>query len=422
MGDHYILERYLSNSLEDEEYRDEFQVEQTNIYTEKVPQWTTGEVGDWLRRIGFSEFCDIFHQVGVDGDILLTLTDTCMKDDLEMKNGIMRKRFQRELRTLKRNTDYSCLRNGEEIAQWLSSISVDFREFTYNLQSKDMTLEYMEKLSKEDLMDMLKDAGVENSVHQLKIYEAMLQSHPHHNSYDLPSDESSISSEPHGASALSNYDVYITYPVEGGAELASLIKMQLELRGYSAFLATNNHQGLPQRNKKIIQETKHFVLVLVPGSLDSCKVSSNKSSDKIREEIHAALQHDSVIIPVVDNFQWPASEELDPEVREVAYFNNVRWVHEYQDACIQKLERFLGGESYVTIDTPWNNNIGKPLARSRRSSGISTPMSGWSMPSRRVSEAPLSNSLSALLSVPRHLRRSNASLISTDSGMDTLNC
>ena len=419
MGDHYILERYLSNSLDDDDgdqFVDDFKVVQTVMYTDKVPQWTEQDVSTWLKKIGFADFCDIFRQVGVDGDILLTLKDSCMKEDLEMTNGILRKRFQRELRNLKKNTDYSCIPGGDEIATWLTGINQDFREFTYNLYSKDMSVESMMELSKEDLIDMLKAAGVDNIVHQHRIYEAVLREQEHSfQSYGPNSpeqSESSLLSEVTGN--VMSSDVYITFARDAGPELASLIRMQLELAGFSVFLADNQHQSLAPRNTKMIQNAKHFVLVLVPGALDSCKLSPN-CSDKIKDEIQTALDAGSNIVPVVADFQWPSSEELDPEVREVAYFNNVRWVHEYQDECIRKLIRFLGGGNLLKPDSPFK---GRSLARSRRSSGFSTPLSG---PSRRPSEAPLSTSLlSSLLNVPRPLRRSNVSLVSCDSGLDTL--
>lgn len=39
----------------------------------------------------------------VDGDLLLLLTEKELKDDLNMKSGILRKRFLRELESLKVN-------------------------------------------------------------------------------------------------------------------------------------------------------------------------------------------------------------------------------------------------------------------------------------------------------------------------------
>ena len=67
-------------------------------YLEKVPQWTVDNVLEWLKKVGFTEYVSVFEQCGVDGDILLLLKDKDIKEDLEMKNRIIRKRFIRELK------------------------------------------------------------------------------------------------------------------------------------------------------------------------------------------------------------------------------------------------------------------------------------------------------------------------------------
>ena len=64
--------------------------------------------------------------------------------------------------------------------------------------------------------------------------------------------------------------------------------------------------------------------------------------DKLRTEIEVALAAECNIVPVVDNFQFPAQEELSPAVRAVSYFNCVRWVHDYQDACLDKERLTIG--------------------------------------------------------------------------------
>ena len=469
MGDHYILTRFLSNGHPELEASSGGGGEQVVIvnqeespYTERVPQWGEEEVAAWLRTIGFGDFCDVFRSVGVDGDILLLLTEASMREDLEITNGILRKRFQRELRQLKRTSDYSCC-GGQDTADFLNRISCDsretMREFTYNLISKDMTLEHMKSLSKEDLVDMLKDAGIDNIVHQHKICDAVeaLWEEGSYRSVRSSIPSSFVSSEV----SPQQYDVYLTCPLASGAELASLIKMQLEIKGISVYFNDNSRDSgsgssLSQQKVKLIQDTRHFVLVLVPGALDSCRGERAEAAggdSKLHDEVVTALQAGANIVPVILDFQWPSAEELRPEVREVAFFNCVRWVHEYQDACIEKLERFIrpqaAGDNFLRIDSPFSNILRTPR-RSRTHSGVSTPASaskagsrklseahlstsysfpapdrsGFSTPasasrsgSRRPSEAPLSMSLleRSLLNVPRNLRKSNVSI---DSGLE----
>lgn len=66
----------------------------------------------------------------------------------------------------------------------------------------------------------------------------------------------------------------------------------------------------------------------------------------IHFQLKCAFEHDKNIIPVFDpQFEWPGEEMLIPEdIRGITRFNGVQWVHEYQEACIDKLERFITGE------------------------------------------------------------------------------
>lgn len=78
------------------------------------------------------------------------------------------------------------------------------------------------------------------------------------------------------------------------------------------------------------------------------------------QEIVAALTANCNIIPIIDNFTWPEPEKLPEDMRTgtiyfkfenydclysllfistVCHFNGVRWIHDYQDACVDKLER-----------------------------------------------------------------------------------
>jgi len=60
------------------------------------------------------------------------------------------------------------------------------------------------------------------------------------------------------------------------------------------------------------------------------------------QEIVAALNSNCNIIPIMDqHFDWPEVERLPEDMRSVAHFNGVSWIHDYQDACIDKLERYI---------------------------------------------------------------------------------
>ena len=53
------------------------------------------------------QYADSFEESRVDGDLLLQLSEDMLREDIEMRNGILRRRFLRELTNLKRMADYS---------------------------------------------------------------------------------------------------------------------------------------------------------------------------------------------------------------------------------------------------------------------------------------------------------------------------
>merc|ERR1711868_343853 len=146
-------------------------------------------------------------------------------------------------------------------------------------------------------------------IHRHKIIEAVM---------NTDEDNSTLSDS---AFSEPGNDVFISYSKHGGAELASLIKIQLEMR---------------DREMSIFAD---------------CHDHSEVVSDKI--------------IPVTVDFTWPSPEMIPEDIRAITSFNGVRWIHDYQDACIDKIERFIKGES-SRVSSPFNL---------RRDSGRSTPIS-----------------------------------------------
>ena len=44
---------------------------------------------------------------------------------------------------------------------------------------------------------------------------------------------------------------------------------------------------------------------------------------------------------MINNFKWPEAEELPEDIRSICTINGINWIHEYQDASVDKLERYL---------------------------------------------------------------------------------
>lgn len=375
----------------------------------QVPLWSVDDVLKWVKKIGFSDYLSAFAESSVDGDLLLQLDDANMKEDLHMSNGILRRRFTRELVKLKRTADYSsCDRQG--IAAFLHEhpqLGEEFLEYAYGLILHGLSVDLMRRLANSSLDDALKEAGVSTSVHRQRIVEAIFSDPSQNDCGSLAASDFEVDrfSEP-------SYDVYVcnANPASHGSrELASLIEVHLKMRGLTVILGDSNSPSPANRmcdsescavssNVSNIQRCRHFVLVLTPGTLDDfCNLDpdlhdqfpSVVKTEKIRlwADIVAALQSkDCNIVPVIDpNFQFPDPDELPENMRALCYFNSVRWIHDYQDACIDKLERFIRGEPYLKNSDSYgrlyssnpsfltvNYGLGSS-SRSRNDSGRSTP-------------------------------------------------
>ena len=336
------------------------------FFTMQVPAWTVDQVVAWVNQSGFQEYAAAFQESGVDGDILLMLNDRNIREDIGIRNGILRKRFMRELLALKKNADYAGCEGGPQTAAFLARIQPEYRCYTYNLVSHDLSLVYMQRLEATELEDMLLYAGVESTIHRHKIVEAVFSCQ----------DEDSLADSLYSEPAT---DVYLSYPrSSGGAELASLITMQLRLRELSVVSEAHDGNGVGEAVLDQIRDARFFVLVMPPGTLDSCLELQDSGGaawrrPRLHHEITAALEADLNIIPVTLDFQWPDAAQLPEEIRDLAHFNGVRWVHDYQDACIDKLEKFIRQDQpFLRTESPYGS--GGVVNRS----GRSTPFGGSS--------------------------------------------
>ena len=331
---------------------------------------------------------EAFRDSEVDGDLLLQLDENNLKNDLGIDNGILRKRFTRELNNLKKCADYTCVdRLG--VVPFLSAI--DLQTYAYSLILLDMSPEFMKRLNSVDLNDMLKEAGVHNSVHRHQIIEA--------------TQEEDLTNE---SEDLEDFDVYISQAGlnQGSLELASLISVNLQIRGLSIFNPAY-HLDLAQRicdnkscvlaaNDQALKRCKNVIFVLGQGSLDGC-IGDSQCKDKLHREVKNALQDKGCnIITVFEaDFQFPDPEDLPEDMRALVFFNSVAWVHDYQDACVDKLEKFIRGETFLKSNSygsfnninngtrsPNINNTTYPFQYNNRSRTDSGRSSRKSSPSR----------------------------------------
>ncbi|XP_014370450.2 NAD(+) hydrolase sarm1 isoform X2 [Papilio machaon] len=297
--------------------------------SQQVPLWSIEDVKEWVKQIGFSEYANNFQESRVDGDLLLQISEDNLKEDIGLLNGIKRKRFTRELQQLKKMADYSSRDTGS-LNEFLQTIGPEYTIYTYSMLNAGVDKESMRGLSDEQLEN---ECHIVNSIHRLRILNAIRVY------------ESTLPSK--GEENMEkNLDVFVSYRRSNGSQLASLLKVHLQLRGFTVFIDVERLEAGKFDNNLLqsIRQAKNFLLVLTPNALERCK-HDTEQKDWVHREIVAALQSKCNIVPIIDNFEWPEPEELPEDMRAVCHFNGVRWIHDYQDACVEKLESFLRGKS-----------------------------------------------------------------------------
>ncbi|XP_046680809.1 NAD(+) hydrolase sarm1 isoform X4 [Homalodisca vitripennis] len=321
--------------------------------SQQVPLWSSEDVREWVKQIGFLEYANNFIESRVDGDLLLQLTEENLRDDIGIVNGIRRRRFTRELQNLKKMADYSS-RDATNLNTFLQSMGPEFSIYTYSMLNAGVDRDSIRCLSEDQLLN---ECGITNSIHRLRILDSIRAIENNlSNSCEENLDKS--------------LDVFVSYRRSNGSQLASLLKVHLQLRGFTVFIDVERLEAGKFDNNLLqsIRQAKHFLLVLTPSALERCREDS-ECKDWVHREIVAALQSNCNIIPIIDNFSWPEPEELPEDMRAVCHFNGVRWIHDYQDACVDKLERFMRGEMNMRGDGPMRG-VG---AMSNSSKGDVTP-------------------------------------------------
>lgn len=93
-----------------------------------------------------------------------------------------------------------------------------------------------------------------------------------------------------------DYDIFISYRREGGAQYARILQLMLVQRGYRVFLDYDELKDgeFGEHIIRAIKTSSIFIIVLSPNALDRCQ---NKG-DWVRQEIELAFSEGKKIIPV----------------------------------------------------------------------------------------------------------------------------
>jgi len=381
----------------------------------EVPNWTVKDVSVWIKKIGFEKYVDDIIELELDGDLLLKLDESNLQSDLNITNGILRKRFMRELNSLKRNADYSA-KDRHGIARMIKSYKPDLMIYANDLIEAIDEPGYLHNMTLSDLDDHLQNvANIKSVIHRQEIIKVLDDSFCQPDS-GVQSDNTNDSSFSRSVS-LNSADSCPVYMSHAGPheteQLASLIALQLQLRGFSLFESKldkninisvmvseegddcgvyDSSKVLERSYTESMEKCSHLVLVLGQGSLDQLMKKSASGNANVQVplyyEIVAALKSKkTTIIPVLaPGFQFPDPDDLLPEVRALLWMNAVNFIHEYREASIDKIEKFIRGEVFCksVLDlTSLTINDGCGLQKVK-----TLTRSGWSTPGSSVHLAP----------------------------------
>lgn len=223
--------------------------------SQQVPLWSTEDVREWVKQIGFGEIAANFVESRVDGDLLLQLNEENLRDDIGLVNGIQRRRFTRELQNLKKMADYSS-RDRANINSFLQAIGIEYCIYTYSMLNAGVEHFSLRNLSEDQLLN---ECGITNSIHRIRIMQGMKA-------------QESPSTGPSEENIDKSLDVFVSYRRSNGSQLASLLKVHLQLRGFSVFIDVERLEAGKFDNNLLqsIRQAKHFLLVLTPQALDRC--------------------------------------------------------------------------------------------------------------------------------------------------------
>ena len=313
-----------------------------------VLRWTSKNVSSWVEDIGLKQLAPSFEEHLVTGNILVDLT---MEDLLEIgfQSKVRCKWFLEEIRKLRCVADISISKlEKDKVCKWLTDVSPNLAAYHVDFIRDGITVSLLPYLTDE----VLTEIGVKRRVDRLRIMVAIgdLPEDAKTPGHDTPDEMKSFAVKipekklpPPVSSPVQDHDVYVCYRWEGGSQLASLIKVHLEMQGISVFMDVFGLGGgnFEDSIETALNRTKNVVLILTPGSLDRCK-GDTRIQDWLHREIVCAIDSKINIVPVMDpGFKWPKEGELPSDIANVSKMNGVSWSHEFQDASINRLIEFL---------------------------------------------------------------------------------
>ena len=299
-----------------------------------VLSWSPSQVTAWASDKGLEKLAPSFTDHHVTGSLLLDLTLEDLKE-LNFSSQLQSRWFLQEIKRLCCLADVS-RQDRDGICKWLTGVCKHLAMYKVSFIRNGVNKALLPHLNDE----LLQELGVSQAVDRLKLLLAVQEL-----KCDMPdSAQSSIPIEPPAQLTKKQaYDVFISYRRANGSQLASLLKVHLQVRGLSVFLDVEGLKGgkFDEAIISTISQSRNMLLVLTPEALNRCR-GDTSVQDWVHREVLCALDHNIHLIPILSTgFKWPAQSELPEDLRQVCTMNGVIWSHEYQDACVEKILSFL---------------------------------------------------------------------------------
>ncbi len=303
-----------------------------------VVQWSVNEVTSWVNDIMLpSNDVPDFSPHHVTGSVLLDLdVDDLM--EIGFVSRVASKWFLGEVRKLRCHADMSGTESSE-ICKWLTDNCKELTVYGVDFSRKGITPSLLPHLTD----DILAEIGVSTKLDRLRLSLAVRQTMgTGSEAFDTP-DQAGQNFVLPTSSSKKTFDVFISYRRSTGSQLASLLKVHLQLRGLTVFLdvAELGSGKFDEAILTTIERSSNFLLVLSESCLDRCRGDVHQQ-DWLHKEIVCALKHKKHSIPVIEsNFKWPTESSLPEDIKQIFTWNGVSWSHEYQEASVEKLINFL---------------------------------------------------------------------------------
>ena len=254
--------------------------------------------------------------------------------EIGLKSRVQGKWVMEQIRKLRRRADVSYL-DRENFSQFLTGIHRDLSVYRVDFARRGITASFLPHLTNE----MLLEIGVHSAIDRVRILHWISETCD----IDLPDSGSTNPLVPLSPRYRKRYDVFISYRRESGSQLASLLKVYLEIRNLSTFLDVTSLGGgkFDDALLTTIRQCSNLVVILTRDCLQRC-IEDQRIEDWLHRELVCALEHEVNIVPLCDpNFDWPDKQLLPPDLQMICRMNAVTWSHEYQEASVERLIKFL---------------------------------------------------------------------------------